>query len=128
VLTVHQPWAWALIHGGKDVENRGWKLTQQPTVILVAAGQKIDFDAFKFIRRLGVEPPLTSKLVTGAIIGAVTITACVRDSPSQWADPDQWHWLAENAVPLEQPVGWRGRPGLFPPPARWRAAFGSQMT
>ena len=22
VLTVRQPWAWAIIHGGKDVENR----------------------------------------------------------------------------------------------------------
>jgi hypothetical protein len=22
-LTVQQPWAWAIIHGGKDVENRG---------------------------------------------------------------------------------------------------------
>lgn len=22
ILTVRQPWAWAIIHGGKDVENR----------------------------------------------------------------------------------------------------------
>jgi hypothetical protein len=26
VLTVKQPWAWAIIHGGKDVENRGRNL------------------------------------------------------------------------------------------------------
>jgi hypothetical protein len=24
VLTVRQPWAWAIIHGGKDAENRNW--------------------------------------------------------------------------------------------------------
>lgn len=23
ILTVRQPWAWAIVHGGKDVENRG---------------------------------------------------------------------------------------------------------
>ena len=23
-LTVHAPWAWAIIHGGKDIENRSW--------------------------------------------------------------------------------------------------------
>lgn len=22
ILTVRQPWAWAIVHGGKDVENR----------------------------------------------------------------------------------------------------------
>jgi hypothetical protein len=26
-LTIHQPWAWATINAGKDVENRRWKTT-----------------------------------------------------------------------------------------------------
>jgi hypothetical protein len=24
VLTIRQPWCWAIVHGGKPVENRGW--------------------------------------------------------------------------------------------------------
>lgn len=24
VLTIRQPWAWAIVSGGKDVENRTW--------------------------------------------------------------------------------------------------------
>lgn len=24
-LSVRQPWAWAIIHGGKDIENRSWQ-------------------------------------------------------------------------------------------------------
>jgi hypothetical protein len=24
-LTVKQPWAWAILHAGKDIENRGWR-------------------------------------------------------------------------------------------------------
>jgi hypothetical protein len=128
VLTIQQPWAWALIYGDppKDVENRTWRLSQ-PSVILVHAGKTIDFTAWKLMGRLGIEPPITSKLVTGGIIGAVTVNRCIRDSPSRWADPGQWHWIVENPVPLEQPVTWRGRPGLFRPPAMWRAAFGGQM-
>ena len=23
-LTIKQPWAWAIIHAGKDIENRDW--------------------------------------------------------------------------------------------------------
>ena len=23
-LTIKQPWAWAILHGGKDIENRNW--------------------------------------------------------------------------------------------------------
>ncbi len=29
-LTVHQPWAWSVIYGGKDVENRRWKTSYLP--------------------------------------------------------------------------------------------------
>lgn len=24
-LSVRQPWAWAIIHAGKDIENRTWQ-------------------------------------------------------------------------------------------------------
>jgi hypothetical protein len=24
-LTIRQPWAWAVVYAGKDVENRGWR-------------------------------------------------------------------------------------------------------
>ena len=23
-LTIRQPWAWAILHASKDIENRGW--------------------------------------------------------------------------------------------------------
>jgi hypothetical protein len=24
-LSIRQPWAWAILHAGKDIENRDWK-------------------------------------------------------------------------------------------------------
>ncbi len=38
-LTVRQPWAWALMEGGKDIENRKWATTYRgPLAIHAAAG------------------------------------------------------------------------------------------
>lgn len=47
ILTVRQPWAWAIIHGGKDVENRVRNIAgsyRGPVAIHV--GQKYDDEAF----------------------------------------------------------------------------------
>ena len=45
VLTVRQPWAWAIIHGGKDVENRVRSLGPHLGLVAIHAGLDIDFDA-----------------------------------------------------------------------------------
>ena len=36
VLSVRQPWAWAIIHGGKDVENRNWYTSFRGTLAIHA--------------------------------------------------------------------------------------------
>jgi hypothetical protein len=120
-VTVQQPWAWAIIHGDppKDIENRTWKPTR-PFLMLVHAGKRTDFDGFKFIRRQGIEPPLTSQLPYGAIVGAVTVASWTQHSTSRWAIPGQWHWLLENPFAFDEPLACRGLPGLFAPPAGWR--------
>ena len=35
-LTVQQPWAWAIVHGGKDVENRTANIDAHLTDIMLA--------------------------------------------------------------------------------------------
>jgi hypothetical protein len=62
-----------------------------------------------------VLPPETP-VPRGAIIGHVIITGCVRDSPSQWADPGDWHWILADPVPLAEPIPECGRLGLWQPP------------
>jgi hypothetical protein len=75
------------------------------------------------LKALGVAPPLTSQLVYGCIIGAVTVNQWTSSSPSRWAERGSWHLLLENPVPLSEPLRARGRPGLFTPPAGWRERF-----
>ena len=106
----------------KDVENRDWK-PARPLVLLIHAGLKTDFAASGFMQQLGVEPPITSVLAYGAIIGAVTVTGWTETSPSRWASRTRWHWLLSNPVAAQQPIPYRGQTGLFRPPEDWRDRF-----
>lgn len=40
-LTIRQPWAWAIIHGGKDIENRSWN-TKHRGPLVIHAGMGFD--------------------------------------------------------------------------------------
>jgi hypothetical protein len=49
----------------------------------------------------------------GAIIGEVTITACVQDSPSPWAEPGLYHFLLADPVLYDKPIPYCGQLGFF---------------
>lgn len=90
-LSVRQPWAWAIIHAGKDIENRSafavaHGLTPGRIAIHSAKGMTQDEyrDAADFMSKIGVTCPPSRELVRGAIIGHVTVTSIVKDSDSDW--------------------------------------------
>lgn len=39
-LTVRQPWAWLLVNGHKDIENRSWPTKYRGPLLIHAAQQK----------------------------------------------------------------------------------------
>lgn len=108
ILTVKQPWATALLSGGKDVENRDW-YTSYRGWLLVHAGKSVD-EHVPASFRLG--DPM--RLPRGVVLGAVEITSVVRDRDSRWADRGSWHWCHDpkTAVALDRPLVWRGVQGL----------------
>src|SRR5438552_907079 len=84
-LSLRQPWAWLLVNGHKDIENRTWK-TKHRGPLLIHAGlrpatddEQIRKDVW---RRFRVRIP--QKLPTGGIVGKVTVTDCVDSSRSRW--------------------------------------------
>jgi hypothetical protein len=91
-LSVRQPWAWAIIHAGKDIENRGhvaiWKggMSRKRIAIHASKGMTRDeyVDAYDFMRSLGVLCPPASALVRGAVIGSVDVVDIVTKSNSPW--------------------------------------------
>jgi len=58
--------------------------------LLIQASAKIDRAAYADYIAAGVELPPAEELLTGAIIGSVQVTGCVRDSRSRWAEPGYW--------------------------------------
>lgn len=126
-LTVRQPWAWAILHGGKDVENRSWRTSYRGTLAIHAAAQfdAAGIPAFARTRALAAYSAALERGVVelAAIIGTVELVDCVRDSTSPWAQPDVWHWLLADPRPLERPIRCSGRLGLWLPPETFSASI-----
>lgn len=117
-MTVHQPWAWAIIHGGKDVENRGWTVSYRGP-LLIHAGKKRpsdeDIDLVEEFAQRNLELLDAPGLVLGAIIGHVRLVDVVRDHPSTWTSAGAWQWVLKDPVPIDPPVVCRGGRSLFVP-------------
>ena len=126
ILTVRHPWAWAIIHGGKDIENRTWVPTgSYRGPLLIHAGQALDTNGFDLVERLCSEIPDRDRFLKtrGMIIGMVEVVDCVQNHSSLWAEDESWHWVLKNPVPVKHSLIVRGQLGLKPPPENWRRAF-----
>lgn len=116
VIVICQPWAWLIVHGFKDIENRSWATRYRGTLLIQASASlptKRNLEEFRrFARKRGVELP--EDFQRGGIVGMVQLEDCVTSSRSKW---------------FEGPVGWvlsqpkrlrfiplKGQLGLFDPP------------
>jgi hypothetical protein len=118
-LTLRQPWAWATIYGGKDVENRRWK-TGHRGPLLIHAAANADPDGSAFVLKTIEDPyvfgrPPIAWQARGAIIGLVFLADILTDAPSEWALPGWSHWVLEFPSTIDPPIPQRGRPGLWIP-------------
>lgn len=118
-ISLRQPWAWAVVMGYKDVENRQTR-TNFRGRILIHAAQKLDPWGFQYLWELGLHRKLPDELITGALIGSVRITDCVVDQDSPWAFEGEWHWLLSSPREFNTPIPCRGSLGLFRPPVDGR--------
>lgn len=96
-ISIRQPWAWLIIHGGKDIENRSWSTGLRGRIWVHASKGMTDSEyqeAYAFVQRLESEGwiapgvsarmPSAVALERGGIIGSVEIVGCVSDSDSPW--------------------------------------------
>lgn len=118
-LSVRQPWASAIIHSTKNIENRGWPINYRGDILIHAAKtctKKAYFEAKEFCQDMGVVIPELISLRRGQIIGIVTIVDC-QFSPiaSGWGIPEQYHWKLENPREIT-PIPYIGQLGLFEVP------------
>jgi hypothetical protein len=113
-LSLKQPWAWAILFAGKDVENRTWRSRFRGRVILHAS-RTIDAAGVKYLREAGFPPP--EELPMGAYVGEVVISDCrpVACCASRWAF-GPWCYTLQEASAYETPIVGPGRLGFYPVP------------
>ncbi|MEM9522937.1 MAG: ASCH domain-containing protein [Pseudomonadota bacterium] len=86
-LSIRQPWVWAILQAGKDVENRSWSTKFRGPIALHAA-KTMTRAAYADVRNvaagLGIEVPPAAQLARGGIVGTAEIVDCVSTSDSPW--------------------------------------------
>lgn len=139
-LSVRQPWAWAIIHAGKDIENRSWSPRFAATRTMLAFRGPVCVHASKGMTRQEWEDagftfahcgvatsPAPHEVLRGGIIGTVEIVDVVRKSSSPWFFGSVGLVLANprpiDFIPSTGALGffkWQPNPDASAqPPAKW---------
>lgn len=156
ILTVKQPWAWAIVHAGKDVENRGRNLAgDYRGPLAIHAGLGFDFDAA--LSSPAMDAARDRELLTadaleamrwdqhGVIIGVVDLVSvhlntqaegCIpsKQRPgflrpcSEWSEPLTWHLCLSNPRQLSTPIPWKGSLGMLTLPDHTTQQIQEQLT
>lgn len=120
-LSVQQPWAYAIVHGTKRVENRAW-YTDYRGPLLIHAGKTyqtgVEYEIHADSPEVDIEGMRRS--TRGAVVGVCQIVACVRAhavAPDQriWAG-GPWCFVLEDVRALAIPIPFRGQLGFFDVP------------
>ena len=123
-LSIQQPWAWLIVNGHKDIENRTWP-THRRGPVLIHTGLKMDIEARRDMLDMihpanggHIDPLLleafhrAGQLPLGGIVGVAEIVDCVTASDSPWF-VGEYGFVIKNARPLPfMPL--RGQLGFFP--------------
>ena len=103
-LSIKQPWAWLIIHGGKDVENRTWHTKLRGRFLVHASAgctrrywaESVSFALNAGLIKHAADVPTIDELERGGIIGSVDLVDSVDSSDSPW-------YMGEKAFLLRDP-------------------------
>lgn len=123
-ISIHQPWAWLIIHGGKSIENRTWNTKYRGPLVIHVTQRRSALEmetALVWVqnnigeREAWRVPCRVRRLNFGGIIGLVTLTDVLppTSSPSNpWHLPGYFGWVLTDPEPLPfRPCG--GAQGLW---------------
>lgn len=113
-LTLWRPWPWAILHGGKRIENRSWAPPASIVgqVIALHAGKRWDDDgALTIALRSRCMPDDEADHPLG-IVGVARVSGFVTQSDDPWF-VGPCGWTLDSVVALPQPIPVQGAQGLW---------------
>ena len=124
VIVIRQPWAWLIVNGFKDIENRSWRTRYRGPLLIQASANLPTRNKFEehrvFARKRGVALP--EEFETGGIVGMVRLEDCVTKSSSKWFEgPVGWVLSKPKRLPF---IPLKGQLGLFDAPPKVVARLG----
>lgn len=120
-LSIRQPWAWLIVNGHKDIENRDWH-TYRTGQVLIHAGKTMArryYDDVLYSLEVDTDVPKAvidsipayEALERGGVVGVATIAGCVIASDSPWFQ-GPYGFVMRDARPLPF-FAVNGKLGLF---------------
>jgi len=113
-LSIRQPWAWLIVDGTKDIENREW-FTSYRCPVLIHASKKWDQNGFDYANAMGEFVPNREDHIFGAIIGKVNLVDCVMSRSSKWFFGLQG-FVFQDPIEFKTAIPYRGQLGFFDVP------------
>ncbi|AFY80182.1 hypothetical protein [Oscillatoria acuminata] len=125
-LTLQQPWAWAITHLGKNIENRVWP-TDYRGELYIHAGKGWDANGAAWIEQnFEVKVPPQNEMRGGELVAKCNLAKCQHwtktveqgghpktDYRKLWWRSSGYHWFLEDIEVLETPIPLRGKLGIF---------------
>lgn len=121
-LSLSQPYAWAMLHAGKGLENREWLPAQEVIGKRIAlhAAKSFDDAGLQKLDALGIVDRPT-QYVKSAIVGVGTVEYARSELDKVpehlqkwWIDrPNNYGWIIANRIALAHPIPWDGQLGLW---------------
>ncbi len=113
-LSIRPPWAHAIAHLGKRIENRTWRTHYRGLVLIHASSTMNASDVAALEKVIG--RPIGHDFTRGAIVAVAEIVDCVDASSA----PGRWTcgpiaWVLRDVRALDTPVETPGALGLWNP-------------
>ena len=135
VLSIRQPWAWAIVNGWKPVENRTWHSSYRGPLLIHAGKREEREDVDDVLALVSKQNGLDihdlrkryeREKALGAIVGRCVMRGCASSFMDAergllefaWEHVQQWWcgphgFLLTDAEPLSAPIPMRGRLGIW---------------
>lgn len=117
-LSIRQPWAWLIVHGHKDLENRTWPTTFRGELLVHASktmSRRYYEQTCEDLFRMGILPdgtPAFEALDLGGFVGTTRIVDCQLEHPSAWKQEGSYGFVLRDSQPMPF-VPYVGRLGFF---------------